>query len=139
MLSPAWVDIDSIVVYANGEVQDTVVIPDQATEEGRAVDDENTVLRTYSFDTDTVLVAEAFGDEDLFPMITPREPLLGRPCDLTEGVARSLGLADALYGPGDGVRSPSRYQRITPYALTNPIWLDIDGDGDFNPPGVSGL
>jgi hypothetical protein len=53
---------------------------------------------------DAFLVAEVTGDSDLFPMVQPRMTI-------------------------DGEKTVVR-----PYALTNPVFIDVDGNGKFDPP-----
>ena len=121
------------------------------------IDDHNVFKRTYTFNQATVLVAEAFGSDSLFPVVTPKED---PPADLSTVLGSLLSsVGGDSFGSTDGLRGPSPIQKVTPYAFTNPIWLDITAanvltcqsacstlscqsdcelpDGIFNPPGNS--
>ena len=39
------------------------------------------------------------------------------------------GVSTGGFGSGDGITGPGFRQAVRPYALTNPIWLDIDANG----------
>lgn len=138
--SAPWVDVDRIVIYGNGEVIDEILIPEGNHPDGTPIDDTFSLPRTYTFQRDTVLVAEAFGSDDMFPVVTPRET---PPVNINEALSALLeSFGAGAFGNNDGERGPNYIQRVTPYAFTNPIWLDITGpdgegdpDGEFNPPG----
>jgi hypothetical protein len=131
--SAPWIQVDAILVYGNGQVIDTISVP-RGQLEGHDIDDNMLVTRTYTFDKDTVLVAEAYGLESMFPMVTPREDPPSNIGDALGGIASGLGVGDA-FSRGDGVTTPSYIQKVRAYALTNPIWLDIDASGSWNAPG----
>ncbi|MBI5509111.1 MAG: CehA/McbA family metallohydrolase [Deltaproteobacteria bacterium] len=133
--SAPWVKVSEIVVYANGEVLDRIEVPD-APLEGRDidVDDDNTFIRYYAFERDTVLVAEAQSHVSMFPIVTPKEDPPTNIGDALGGIASGLGLGNA-FARGDGKIAPAYVQKVTPYAVTNPIWLDIDASGVFDAPG----
>ena len=80
---------------------------------------------------DTWFVIEALGNVSMFPAVTPQEvpPVL-----LTEAVATlagPLGLGSDEFG---ALRPPEWYP-VTPFAMTNPVWVTTHA-GDWNPPGV---
>jgi hypothetical protein len=82
----------------------------------------------YIFDEDVFLIAEAVGSSNMFPVITPKEDPPSNISDALEGVIGGLGVTEG-FGSGDGITGPGFLQAVTPYALTNPIWLDIDANG----------
>jgi hypothetical protein len=125
--APRWIAVDRVELYANG----TLI-------HEWSVDDNGDVMRfdeTVTVETavDTWFVAMAMGDGDLAPVFTPVEiPYV----DLQEIVTGALAGAEAvadLVAAGPPV--PKEYP-IRPYALTNPIWIDRDGDG-FDAPGIA--
>jgi hypothetical protein len=136
--SAPWIDVDEIVVWANGEVLERIPISDRKNADGTAADDNDHIKRggpTYVFDRDVVLVAEAIGNESMFPVVPPKEEPPTNLGKALGGLAGGLGVDVSSFGSGDGVTAPTFIQKVTPYALTNPIWLDIDGDGTWTPPG----
>lgn len=121
-----WVDVKRMVIYANGVAQTPVItLPDDASEDF-------TAEVTLTLMNDTVLVAEVYGDKSLFPIVTPNEEQPANVAQLVSGFTSSLASAIPKI---DGQESPSIVQYVTPYALTNPIWVDIDGNGEFDAPG----
>ena len=125
-----WVDVDRIDLIANGQVIDRVTVTPAAPEERvRAA-----FNVSHRFERDTVLVAEAVGNTSLFPVVAPYEQ---PPVNVSDALKGLLGSLDqtGLFADNDGVSAPDLIQDVTPYALTNPIWLDVDGDGTFDPPG----
>ena len=76
------------------------------------------------------MVAEATGNANMFPVLSPTEL---PPLDATVIIsALSVGL-DLSSLPITGALKPPRIHFSKPYAITNPIWVDIDGNG-WNPP-----
>jgi hypothetical protein len=107
--------VDRVVLYANGTVLDDIAIGEGGKMSRRLV---------YSFQEDTVLIAEAYGSGSMFPLITPNED---PPTNVGRALSAVIGSVSSGLSPDeDGVRGPDFIQRVTPYALTNPIWLDLD-------------
>jgi hypothetical protein len=121
-----WVKVKRLVLYANGKVVDTLSIPDGTVD--------TTIPWQHAFDRDTVLVAEARGDDSLFPLVSPKEESLAELADAVQAIAGNLA-KDFSFASGDDISAPSYLRKVFPYALTNPIWLDIDASGAFDPPG----
>ncbi|MEE8409966.1 MAG: CehA/McbA family metallohydrolase, partial [Myxococcota bacterium] len=135
-----WITVDEIVMYKNGKVLERIPIARGKYTDGdcagRDFDDCDLLRRsgpTYTFDRDVYLVAEVRGSQSMFPVVAPKEEPPSNIADALGGLAGSLGLDIASFG--DGVTAPTYIQKVTPFALTNPIWLDIDGNGEWNPPG----
>ena len=82
-----------------------------------------------------VLVVVARSDQSLFPIVPPKEEPPTNVGEALGGLASGLGLDVSTLGSGDGTTAPTYTQLVTPYAVTNPIWLDIDGSRRFDPPG----
>jgi hypothetical protein len=110
-------------VYSN-----SAVVFDQAVPAGQGTNFEAIVhlnLTQYAW-----VVAEATGSGNMFPVLTPTE---FPPLDATVIIqALSIGL-DLSTLPIAASLKPARTHTSTPYAITNPIWVDIDGNG-FTPP-----
>lgn len=161
--SAPWIDVARIVVFANGVELDAFYtscehVDTQGSCEAEAGcewepaaghcqhtgADQPTqgnagapmvIPRTYVFEGDTVLVAEVFGNDSLFPIVTPREDPPTAIGSALQGLASGLGAGLDFGGTGDGISAPSAVQAVTPYAILNPIFVDIDADGRFTPPG----
>lgn len=124
--APTWMAVDRVEIYQNGRLIHEFTEPDSGVL--RFVEDLPVTL-----DEDSWFVVIALGDGDLAPVFTPVEI---PPIQLTDVVMDALGdvpavsafLSPAVPIPRSGV--------VVPYALTNPIWVDADGDGEWTPPGL---
>lgn len=77
---------------------------------------------------DGVLLVEVSGKESMFPSVFPNEV---PPLQFTD-VIGSLGASFGLGSDADALK-PALTFVTSPYALTNPVWLDADGDGVVTP------
>ena len=78
---------------------------------------------------DSWIAAEASGDRSLYPVVVPFEvpPLLLN--DAVNSVGAAVGLKDDY-----GTLRPHQIAQTTPFAVTNPIFVDGDGDGSWGLP-----
>jgi len=128
--APTWVDVSRAELYRNG-----TLIHEWTRESGDVQDGDVVRLETsleLPVDGDTWYAVIVVGDEGLGPVFTPVEiPYL----DLQEIVVEALGgvpAVSSLLSPAIPV--PKRFE-IFPFAITNPIWVDVAGDG-FDAPGI---
>ncbi len=77
---------------------------------------------------DGFLIVEVEGDESMFPSVVPNEIPPLQFSDILASFGDVLGGAFSA-----GSLQPEVVFQTTPYALTNPIWLDADGDGEITP------
>jgi hypothetical protein len=120
--APSWAQVDHLVVYSNSAV----------------VDDEPIATGTHFKKTVTIhpakdawVVAEVTGTQNMFPVLSPTE---FPPLDASVIIgALAIGL-DLKTLPLTSNLKPKRTHVSTPYAITNPIWVDVDGNGVFDPP-----
>ena len=121
--APSWAKVDTLIVYSNSTIVQTIAIPpDQGT-------DFETVVTVRPM-RDAWVVAEATGKTNMFPVVSPTEL---PPLDATVIInALSVGL-DLSTLPIASSLKPDRLHQTSPYAITNPIWIDIDGNG-WTPP-----
>lgn len=113
-----WIDVDEGVIWVNGEPVERF---DIELVERRARHETSLTLARDSW-----VVVEVVGDGSMFPVVRPVDippVLLG---DAFSTLAGPLGLGGSAYGELE----PSRVGVFTPIALTNPIWVDTDGDAD---------
>jgi hypothetical protein len=124
--APTWMDVDRVELYQNGTLVE-VLIADNPDEVIRL----STTLER-SIDQDSWYVAIATGDDSMSPVFTPVEiPYI----PLDEIVIEALGgVGSVATFLSPSIPMPLTYP-IHPYALTNPIWVDVDGDG-FDAPGL---
>jgi hypothetical protein len=118
-----WVHVEQLNVYVNGALAGSYALDDSA---------DTTVSDTLSFARDSYVVAEVTGAKtSLWPIVTGLEE-------------PPLTIADVIGTLGDAFGIPSnplgnlRVNLVTavfPYAITNPIWVDVEGDGVWTPPG----
>ncbi len=122
--SADFAPVTRVTLWVNGDVAAELAVP-----AGQAHDFSADV--PLGIDADTWVVAEAAGDASMFPVVPPQEfgPLN------VDQVINALGAGLNLGGlsPAGNLR-PDRTFRVTPIGLTNPIWLDRDANGRFDPP-----
>jgi hypothetical protein len=86
-------------------------------------------------DQDSWYVLIAMGDDDLGPVFTPVDIMPIQLQDIVEGAVTEIDFGGLDLSGLVGAASPvPRTFPVIPYAVTNPIWIDQDGDG-FDPPG----
>lgn len=117
-----WVHIDRVRFVVNGDVQATV--------EG-----DNTTLAKVTheitgLERDAWVVVEIIGDDSMFPVITPNE----LPAIQVSDALGSIGGAFGFDLNPFGNLSPSQVTLSTPYAFSNPIFIDVDGNGAYDAP-----
>lgn len=121
--APSWAKVDTLVIYSNSQVLQTLQIP-----AAQATDFQTTI--NVSVAQDAWVVAEVTGQSNMFPVLSPTE---FPPLDATVIIqALSVGL-DLSSLPIASSLKPNRVHQSTPYAITNPIWIDVDGNG-WTPP-----
>ena len=126
--SPRWFDVDRVELYENGSLI--------AEWTGDALDNRDVLNLFAEYEVnptkDSWYVVVAMGAGSMDPVVTPVEI---PPIFLEDVVLGALaGVVDEnLLSPA--VPIPRAYP-IHPYAVTNPIWVDVDGDGTFTPPGL---
>lgn len=124
--APTWIGVDRVELYENGtliaewDVEDVPVVERfQAT---------HTVEPTK----DSWYVVVVAGDDDLAPVFTPVEiPYIELQAVVSEALG-GIAVVGNLLSPA--IPMPTTYP-VMPYAVTNPIWVDRDGDG-FDAPGL---
>lgn len=125
--SPDWFDVDRVELYENGTLIEEWTL--DAPQDG-SIDLETEIEITPTKDAWYVVIA--LGRDTLDPMYTPVEI---PPIQLQDVVTDALSGLDAVASMlGPAIPIPRTFP-ILPYALTNPIWVDQDGDG-FDPPGL---
>jgi hypothetical protein len=120
----SWVPIERINLIVNGEIV-------------ASVEGDRDTLSRFSTDLeingDGWVVAEVIGEQSMFPVIAPREIPSIQVSDAIGSIAGSFGFDFNAFG---NLR-PSQTRIATPYAFTNPIFLDAGGtEGAYDPPGV---
>jgi hypothetical protein len=123
--APSWMDVDAVELYENGTLIHRFAV------DGR--DPYRFVGEVEVRPTrDAWYVAVATGDDTLAPVFTPVErPII----DLQGVVVEALSGVGAVSSFLDTVPPVPDTFPITPFAVTNPIWIDKAGDG-FDAPGL---
>lgn len=123
--SPSWGKANHLVVYAS-EGQIIADMPITGTHVDTTV--------SFTPTKDSWVVAEVTGTDNMFPVLTPTE---FPPLDATiiiNALTQGLNGLDLSSLPISNPIKPVRVHTSTPYAITNPIWIDVDGNG-WTPPG----
>jgi len=117
------VSVDRVIVYLNGSAEAGHAWEIPASRTGVTRLDDAWQLPASNSDLWVVVVAE--GDRSLWPVIVPQEQPPIAISDAVGSIAGPLGLGTDSMGD----LQPSRIAPATPFAMTNPIWVDGDGDG----------
>jgi hypothetical protein len=130
-----WMRVDRVNVVRNGAIVWTI-----AVEEGRDLA-RNPLVEELSLNlpvdgegqpADAWFLVQAMGFASMFPIVRPAElpPLVLT--DAVASLAAPLGFGTAEFG--DLV--PPEIFPVTPYALTNPIWVRARADREWAAPGL---
>ncbi len=124
--APPWIKPNRAVVYLSGEVvHDEQWTPDEDVVGTARVHEFTVDINAAS---DGFVVVEVTGDNNMFPMVFPNEIPPLQFTDVINAIGGSFGL-----GGGPGSLRPQLTYQVTPFAMTNPIWIDADGDGEISP------
>ncbi len=126
--SPSWFNINRVELYENG------TLVEEWTEADMTYEGSTDLATTWATtpEKDSWYVVVAMGDTDMAPVFTPVEFPPIQLEDVVLGALAGVGLSAFL---GDAVAVPRAFP-IYPFALTNPIWVDSNNDGEFTPPGI---
>ena len=122
-----WVDVVRGTLYANGRVAQR--FPITMTPSGGAT----RFSQTFAVDVprDTWFVVEVEGDRNLFPVAPPLDIAPVALDDALASVGAALGFGASTLGDLE----PGPLQVWRPFAITNPIWVDV-GTAGFDAPGL---
>jgi hypothetical protein len=128
--SATWVVPNRARVYRNAIlIADEVLTTAPVTgEQGGEYLEATLTLPIDTQGEDGFVVVEISGDADYFPSTFPNEVPPLQFNEVLTAIGGSFGLGDS--GPTLG---PALTYQVTPYAMTNPIWLDANGDGEITP------
>jgi hypothetical protein len=121
--APSWAPVDRVVLWSN-----SVALGEQQVPAGSGTDHRATFR--VSCPRDCWLVAEVTGSASMFPVVPATE---FEPLDV--GVLfQALAVGIDLSGlPLASKLRPDATEVVKPFAMTSPIWIDVDGGG-FTPP-----
>jgi len=121
--APTWAAVDHLTLWSNSvAVVDVAIPPDQATDYDQTF--------PVALARDAWIVAETSGTQNMFPVVTAKE---FEPLDASV-VIKALGAGLDLSGlTPTGALKPDKTVFVHPFAMTSPIWVDVDGGG-WNPP-----
>ncbi len=119
--SPSWAPVERIALWSNSQLVGQAEVADGTRAEARF---------RLACTRDCWVVAEVTGSASLFPVVPATE---FEPLD-TSVLFRALGAGLDLGAlPLAGKLRPDATEVLRPFAITSPIWLDVDGGG-FTPP-----
>ncbi len=124
--APTWIDVDRVELYENGTLIREWTVP--VTGDTLRFDSEVDVTPSQ----DSWYVVSVLGDEGLDPVFTPVEMPQIQLQNVVFGALGNVAAVATYLSPA--VPIPETYP-VLPYAITNPIWVDLQGDG-FDAPGI---
>ena len=132
--SAPWIRVDHLNVIRNGVVAQRVSIDharDLTKNPLSTTLDLPLAKNSSGASIDSWFLVEAIGNDSMFPIVTVLElpPLLLT--DAVGSLAGPLGLGSS----STGALQPAHVFPITPYALTNPVWVTVS-PGEFHAPGL---
>jgi hypothetical protein len=125
--SPSWFDVERVELYANG----TLVEEWEIESPNDDVVNLSTSVELSPLE-DTWYVVIAMGSGSLAPAFTPVEI---PPIELQDVVTDALSGVSAVSTLLTAAAPIPQTHPVHPFALTNPIWIDLAGDG-FDAPGL---
>ncbi|MDR0965889.1 MAG: CehA/McbA family metallohydrolase [Myxococcales bacterium] len=118
-----WIDVARVYLYdAAGNRESIAPLPEAVDGDG---------VRRLSVRLDRTLSADDFflveveGDRSLWPVVPGLEVPLLMISDAVGSLLDAFGMADDT----DPALTIQGLHPVTPWAMTNPIWVDVDGDG----------
>ena len=126
---PSWQPVSTLRLVANGTV---------AAVRGLTGVTE-TVTINLALERDTWVIAEVAGNVSLFPIVRPNEIPAIQVSAALESVVGAFGLG-AIFAGGP-LPPPSELGPVFSYGFTNPVFIDVDGNGRFDArlaPGPAG-
>ncbi|MCA9625630.1 MAG: PHP domain-containing protein, partial [Myxococcales bacterium] len=130
VLTPSWFGVDRVEIYLNGQIL-RLLTPDEGPE---AIEDVRGKVTFTVPDRDSWIVVVAMGLEDdnlMIPIILDvpfGEVQLSRVA--ADAFARVPIVSELFSAPP----TVPDWSHIPPYAVTNPIYLDVDGNGRYDAP-----
>lgn len=125
-LAADWVDLTELTILVNGQVQQTI-------RRERSELAQLTVDVPMPAGRDSWIIVEARGDRSMWPVVTPLEvPSI----QLKDAVGTLAGAFNIELDPYENLR-PDTTTVVKPYAFTNPIFVDVDGNGRYDAPNAA--
>ncbi len=121
--SPKWAPVDKVILYSNSAIVGEQAVP-------AALGGDYEAQFTVDLTKDSWLVAEATGTRSMFPVVAPVEVPGLDATVLIKALSSGLDLGGL---PVAAKLKPADTHAVYPYAITNPIWVDVDGGG-WTPP-----
>jgi len=132
LAAPPWVSVSRIHVYVNGRMTQRILVdPDRnLADTAASPHGPLTGQIPLTLPRDSWIVLEAVGDRPMFPVVTGTEEPFLLVSDAVGALAGPLGIA-ATTDIGAVVVGNEQ-----PYALTNPVWVQVSRSTSWRPPGV---
>ncbi len=121
--SPRWAPVDKVILYSNSVIVGQQTIP-------AALGHDYEAQFTIDLAKDSWVVAEVTGARNMFPVVAPVEVPGLDATVLIKALSSGLDLGGL---PLAAKLKPEETHAVYPYAITNPIWIDVDGAGWTSP------
>ena len=120
----SWMRVDKVQLLQEGGAAGRVVVEWAVPAAAPGAVQHFAFNKDVAVKKDTFFVAIASGSQDMWPVFTPNPLPTVTVGDAAAAIAGSFLPSSAASGP-----QPVQQVAMTPYAVTNPVWLDYDGDG----------
>jgi hypothetical protein len=119
-----WVKLERATFIVNGERVVTVEGDNETL---------GLVTQDLTFPRDGWFTVEISGDQGMFPMALPKEIPSIQVSDALGSIGSAFGFDFAPFGN----LQPTQVTQVYPFAFSNPVFVDVDGNGVYDPPGLS--
>ncbi len=116
-----WVDVTRVVILRGGKDQQKVPFVAQDIEVPRSTElvRLDATFELADIPDGSFIVAEVSGERSMWPVYTPNEVPSINVSEAVASIGGTFGYTDKY-----GRYKPERAQLVTPFAFTNPIWVD---------------
>ena len=121
--SAPWIRVDRIQIRLDGTLVETFEGDNQTL---------SRITADLELAADGFVIVEALGDTSMFPVVVPNEVPAIQVSDALASITAAFGVDLQPFGN----LSPRQETIVFPYAFTNPIFVDVDGNERFDAPGV---
>jgi hypothetical protein len=122
--APDWVEVNKLTIVVNGL--------DKIVETFEMENGSFTWEKELQLNRDSWIVAIVTGEKSMFPVVVPKDVPPFQLSDAFSTLAGPLGFGSSKLSP----LAPKRTGPPLPLGVSNPIWVNVDSNAGFDPPGI---